>query len=344
MLSTLNAPRNTTAAPHSTRAAIAGLGHYLPTRRVSNDELSMSIETSDEWIRRRTGIHARRVAAPDESTSDLATHAACAALAAADVTAAEIDLIVVATATPDTLVPSTACWLQAKLGAHNAAAMDVGASCCGFIYGMHVASACLRSGMHGRALVVGAETLSRFLDHDDRQSCVLFGDGAGAAVLSSEGALEIVDSQIKSDGRGAELIQIPAGGSRRPATSETVASRGHFVHLQGRDVFRAAIGAMRDSVGAALDRAGLRVSDVALLVPHQANARIIEALADELAIDRDRVVCDGAEVGNTSAASIPIALCRADVMRRLRPGDHAVLVAFGAGLTVGTQILRKELP
>lgn len=320
--------------------AIAGLGFHLPQACVTNADLAATIDTTDTWIRQRTGIHARRRAEPDECTSDLACRAAVAALRSAGLEPSDIDLLIVATVTPDTLTPSTACWLQKKLEARHAAAMDLSAACCGFLYAVHVAVGMVRSGMHRRALVVGAETLSRFVDPLDRQTCVLFGDGAGAAVIGREGLLQLLHSTITCDGRDADLISIAAGGSREPASARSVAERRHFVALRGQEVFRQAVRGMADLARESLDAAGLRASDIDWLVPHQANARIVAGVAEALGVEPCRVALELADTGNTSAASIPIALSRLAARGDLRPGQHVLTVAFGAGVTGACQIMR----
>ncbi|MEN1705638.1 MAG: beta-ketoacyl-ACP synthase III [Planctomycetota bacterium] len=322
------------------QAAILGLGHALPAGRLTNDDLALRIETNHEWIMSRVGIASRCVAAPDQATSDLAVLASQKALADAQVTPGEIDLVLCATSTPDTLLPSTACHIQRKLGASQAAAMDLNAVCSGFVYGLHTASAFLKSGMHRNILLVGADTLSKFLDYQDRSSCILFGDGAGAAVLSASGRFEVVYSAIGSDGRQAGLIEIPAGGSREPASVEAIESRRQFVRMEGREVYRMAVRHMVQAAEDALAATGLDVSDINLVVPHQANVRIIESVRKAFGIASEKVVTDLKDVGNTSAASIPAALCRSKQFQALEAGQHVMLLSFGSGVTWGSQILR----
>ncbi|MCC6675511.1 MAG: ketoacyl-ACP synthase III [Phycisphaerales bacterium] len=318
--------------------SIAGLGAYLPPATITNRDLQALVQTSDDWIVSRTGIRSRHVAGPHQATSDLALAAARDALAQARLSPRDIDLILVATSTPDSPVPPTACRLQATLGADSAVAMDVVAACSGFLFATHTATGLLRAGMHRNALVVGAETLTRFTDYSDRSTCVLFGDGAGAAILRPDGYLDLLHSSIHSDGAGADLIQIPGGGSRHPASSATIAERMHFLRLKGPEVFRRAVGAMSASVRAALDSLRLLPADIAWLIPHQANHRITLAVADELGFPMDRVIADMADVGNTSAASLPIALSRLQKSGRIQRGDRIMLVGFGAGLTWGCQV------
>ncbi|HCW51489.1 MAG TPA: 3-oxoacyl-ACP synthase [Clostridiales bacterium] len=327
-----------------TFVTLAGLGSALPGRVLTNGDLERMVETSDEWIVERTGIRQRRLAAPHEATSDLALAASRKALSDAGMDPADLDLIIVGTVTPDMPFPSTACLLQDALGARRAAAMDLGAACTGFIYGLAAAEGFLASGRFRTVLVVGAETLSRITDYQDRSTCVLFGDGAGAAVVrratSAGGGLLSV--YLAADGRGAGILRLPAGGSRRPADMETVASRQHFIHMDGREVFRFAVRAMVSAVKESLHRAGLRVSDVDLFIPHQANTRIIDTAVRLLGIPPEKVFHTIETYGNISSASIPVSLDEARRGGRLRPGDTVLLVAFGAGLTYGGAVLRWE--
>ena len=318
---------------------VLGCGGYVPSTCVTNAQLETELATTDEWIVARTGISSRHRANSGEATSDLAYRAAIPALEQAQTRACELDLILVGTATPDTIVPSTACWLQHRLGAVKAAAMDLSAGCSGFAFGLHIAIGMIQSALSRRILVVGAEVLSRFLDYGDRQSAVLFGDGAGAAVLGPGGSLEIIHSSIGSDGSQADLIQIPAGGSRMPATPATVADRQHCVRLRGNEVFRLAVRKMCQVAKCAMIEAGLKATDIDWLVPHQANLRITEAVAEEIGIPMSRVVVDIARRGNTSAASIPIALQGLLQQHKVRLGQRIMLLAFGSGITWGCQIL-----
>lgn len=318
--------------------SVAGLGAYLPPATITNRDLQALVQTSDDWIVSRTGIRSRHVAGPDQATSDLAFAAARDALAQARLSPRELDLILVATSTPDSPVPPTACRLQGALGAESAVAMDIVAACAGFLFATHTATGLLRAGMHRNALVVGAETLTRFTDYTDRSTCVLFGDGAGAVVLRPDGVLDLLYSSIHSDPSGLDLIQIPGGGSRHPACAETIAERQHFLRLKGPEVFRRAVAAMASAVRAALEALHLRAADVDWLIPHQANHRITVAVAEQLDFPMDRVIADTSDVGNTSAASLPVALSRLQQSGRIKRGDRIVLVGFGAGLTWGCQV------
>lgn len=318
--------------------SIAGVGSYLPTSTITNADLGQRVDTSDEWIVTRTGIRERRIAAPDQATSDLALHAAREALAQARLSPADLDLIILATATPDTPVPPGSAWLHRHLGAVNAAAMDISAACSGFLFAMHTGAGLVRAEMHRNVLVVGAETLTRITDYTDRATCILFGDGAGAAVIGQKGYLELLYSHIGTDSSGRDLITVPAGGSREPASAATVEGKRHFLQLQGREVFRRAVETMTRAGQAALDSLGMKVSDLAWLVPHQANLRITQAVASQFDLPPERVVGDMSGTGNTSAASLPIALNRLQGSGRLKPGDRIMLVAFGAGLTWACQV------
>jgi 3-oxoacyl-[acyl-carrier-protein] synthase III len=318
--------------------SIAGVGSYLPTATITNEDLRQKVDTSDEWIITRTGIRERRIAAPDQATSDLAAHAAREALAQAHLSPEDLDLVILATATPDTFVPPGSAWLHRQLGAVNAAAMDLSAACSGFLFAMHTGAGMIRSGMHKNVLVVGAETLTRITDYTDRATCILFGDGAGAAVLGKQGYLELLYSAIGTDSSGRDLITVPAGGSREPACPASIANKRHFLQLQGREVFRRAVETMTRSGEAALEALGMKVSDLAWLVPHQANLRITQAVASQFDLPPERVVGDMSGTGNTSAASLPIALNGLQGSGLLKPGDRVMLVGFGAGLTWGCQV------
>jgi len=322
------------------RARIAGLGSALPKRLVTNDELSKTVDTTDEWIHSRTGIRARHFAEGDETASRLGATAAERALAAAGVDPAAVDLTIVATFTGDQPLPSTASFLQAHLGI-TGAAFDLAAACAGFIYALEIASTQIATGGAETALVVGTEVMSTYLNFDDRTTCVLFGDGAGAAVLRPGDEPGLLGSVLENDGRHTGLLQIPAGGSRAPASETTLAAREHFVHMpDGREVFKRAVRGMTEAGSRLLEKAGMSLDDVTLLVPHQANARIIKAVADRLSFPPDRIYIDLEEVGNTSAASIPIALDHAWREGRLHPGDVVMTVAFGAGLSWGANLIR----
>ena len=320
---------------------IIGIGTYVPEKVMTNKDLESIVDTSDEWIVERTGIQERRIASPDMATSDLASRAAQKALDDAGITAEEIDLIIVATATPDMFFPSTACLVQANIKAVNAAAFDLTAGCSGFVYAMVTGSQFIKAGLYKKVLVIGAECLSKILDWTDRNTCVLFGDGAGAAVLGeTTPGYGILASQLGADGSGGDLLKLPAGGSRNPATNETVSQRMHFVHMNGNEVFKFAVKIMGEAANKALEDAGLSAADVDCLIPHQANIRIIQSAAKRLKLPMDKVMINVNKYGNTSAASIPIALEEAVHGGKIKPGDNVVLVGFGAGLTWASAVIK----
>ncbi len=322
------------------RAVVAGVGSALPARVVANAEFESLVDTSDQWIRDRTGIRERRFAPQGQTTSDLGAEAASRALETAGIAPEQVDLLVVATLTPDNPMPGASVRVQAKLGM-SCPAFDVNAACAGFSYGLSVGAAFIESGAADTALVVGAETLSRVLDMTDRTTCVLFGDGAGAVVLRPGESPGVMGSVLGADGTAAELLVIPAGGSARPASHETVSARDHAIRMaSGREVFKRAVVEMAAACRELLEKAGHTPDDVDLLIPHQANARIMVAVAERLGIVGDRAVLDVEEVGNTSAASIPIALDRAWRSGRVRPGALVLLTSFGAGLSWGANLVR----
>jgi 3-oxoacyl-[acyl-carrier-protein] synthase III len=328
-------------AAMTTYAAITGCGMYVPERVVTNAELERMVDTSDEWIRARTGIVERRVAGPDEYTSVMSSRAAQRALAQAGVAPADVDLIVVATCTPDRPFPATACTVQAALGIPAAAAFDVVAACSGFVYGLSVATSMVRSGMYRTALLVGADVFTHYINWHDRNTCVLFGDGAGAVVLQATDApLGMLSCRLGSWGEGEDLMAVAAGGTRSPMTPEALARGEQYVWMHGREVFKHAVRQMGESSLQALHEAGLTPDDVALVIPHQANLRIIEATAKRLEVPMERVFVNVDRYGNTSAGTIPIALCEASAQGRLRPGDYVLLTAFGGGLTWGSAVVR----
>ena len=324
------------------RARIAGWGKALPRRVLSNAELEGMVDTSDDWIRSRTGIRERRIAGPDESTFTLAVEAAREALAVAGVAPSEVDLVVVCTFSPEFGgMPSTASLVQDALGASRAGAFDLNAACSGFIYGLALAQGLIVSGMQRTVLVIGAETMSRLLDWSDRSTCVLFGDGAGAVVLQAgEGPDGLLSSVLGSDGSGGELLWIPGGGSRQPASAESVQTAQHFIRMNGKEVYRFAVSAAPRASRQAVQQAGLSMDQIDLFVPHQANVRIILSAAGALGIPLERTFVNVDRYGNTSAASIPIALCEAVEEGRVRPGAHVLLAGFGGGLTWGASVLR----
>ncbi len=321
-------------------AVVTGWGMYAPSRVMTNDELSTMVETSDEWITSRTGIRERRIAAPDETTATLAAHASRDALAVAGLDPTELDLILVGTCTPDYYMPSTAVLVGTQIGATRAAGFDVMAACSGFIFSLATATAYVRSGMYRHVLVLGVELLSRFLDYTDRNTCVLFGDGAGAVIVSgSDGPGGLIGLDMYSDGTGAEGIIFPAGGSACPTTPQTVAEGGHFVHMAGREVYKYATRQLAESSQAALRDAGIGVGDVDQFLFHQANLRIIESVQNAVGIPPEKTYLNIERYGNTSAASVPMALVEALAEDRIKPGDRLLMAAFGAGYTAGAAVL-----
>ncbi|MGD2176251.1 MAG: beta-ketoacyl-ACP synthase III [Anaerolineae bacterium] len=330
-------------------AHIVGWGKYVPERVLTNAELSKTVDTTDEWIRTRTGISERRIAGDGETTSRMAIQAAWAALEEAALSPAQLDLIIVATATPDYAFPATACLVQDALGARHAAAFDLSAGCTGFIYALGVAADMIAAkdgpGKTSTALVIGAETLSRITDWTDRATCVLFGDGAGAVVLRADDSQGgILSTVLGADGSGGDLLYLPAGGSAEPSSHRTVSERLHYVQMRGREVFRFAVRAMPDATQRALEEAELTVADLDLLVPHQANRRILETAAKALDLPPKMVYGNLERYGNTSAASIPIALCEAVEEGLIQRDDVIVCVGFGAGLTWGATAVRWSVP
>jgi 3-oxoacyl-[acyl-carrier-protein] synthase-3 len=323
------------------QVGIASLGSCLGEQVLTNADLERMVDTSDAWIRERTGIVRRPILAPGRATSDMATDAASLALARGGLDAADLDMLVVATVTPDYPFPATACLVQERLGARRAVAFDLQAACSGFLYGVVVAERFVASGAADNVVVVGAEALSRITDYQDRNTCVLFGDGAGAALLrAAEPGYGILGSYLGSDGSGSRLLFQPAGGSRQPATAESVAQRQHYVHMNGSEVFKHAVRGMEEAATHVLESAGLRSQDIDLLVPHQANLRIMEAVAQRLRVAPERVMVNIDRCANMSSASVPVALDEAVQQRRLQRDDVVLLVSFGAGLTWGAVLLR----
>ena len=319
--------------------SITGLGSHVPDRVVTNDELSTMMETSDEWIVERTGIRERRIAAPEEALSDLALPAARQALEDAGIAGSDLDLIIVATVTPDMAFPATAAILADELGAHEAGAYDLSAGCTGFMYAVAQAYGMLAGGLAQRALVVGGDVLSKILDWSDRGTAVLFGDGAGAVVLERVGQGGFLGFELGADGSGGLQLYLPAGGSRAPATAESVAERRHFVQMNGREVFKFATRVLVASAEAVLAECGRTIEDVDVYVPHQANVRIIEYATQKLGIPDDRVVIDVDRYGNTSSGSIPLALADAKADGRLAAGRLVLMTGMGAGLTWGSGLI-----
>ena len=322
---------------------ILGTGSYAPERILTNDELARMVDTSDEWIRSRSGIRERRIAAPGEQTSDMGIHAARRALEDAKLTPADVDLLIVATVTPDMPMPAVACTIQHRLGVPTTAAcFDLNAACSGFIYALDTASAMVASGRYKKALVIGVEKLSAIVDWQDRTTCVLFGDGAGAAVIGGRdgSGRGLIGTRLGAYGEGVDLLCIPAGGTRTPATAETVAARDHCLRMKGKEVFKLAVRAMDDAARDILEQHQMRADQISLVIPHQANLRIIESISQYLELPMDRFFVNLDRYGNTSAASIPIALDEARKSGRIKPGDITLLVAFGAGLTYGSALIR----
>lgn len=316
---------------------IAGTGSYVPERVITNADLETMVETSDEWIVSRTGIRERRVAAENEASSDLATKAAERALESAGIAAADIDYIFVATCSPDKAFPSTACLVQEKIGAVNATCMDLAAVCSGFIYGLDVARRMLNGGEETTALLIGAEKMSSLIDWTDRTTCVLFGDGAGAAVLKKVDGDEggIGPAILGSDGRLGELLHVPAGGSARPVDKEVLAEKANTLKMSGQEVFKHAVTNMTSTAAAILEKGGWTIDDLALVIPHQANQRIIGAIRTRLKCPQDKIFINVDKYGNTSAASVGIALDEAFREGRIQEGDRLLMIAFGAGFTWG---------
>lgn len=323
------------------RAVVAGTGHAAPQKVVTNFDLSKIVETSDEWIRQRTGIVERRICEPHETSATLGSAAARMALDQAGLSAEELDMIICGTVTPDMVFPATACIIQTAIGATNAGAFDLGAACAGFIYGMATATALIESGQCKHVLVVGVDTLSKTLDWTDRSTCVLFGDGAGAAVLSAhEGDRGVLKTVMLSDGSGAKHINIEAGAGLYPIHHPEYAERRKTLYMAGAEVYRFAVLAMGDACIKALDQAGLKPDDIDLFVPHQANRRIIDAASERLGLDESKVFINVDRYGNTSGGSIPIALSEATRQGRLKPGMLVMTVGFGAGLVWGANLIR----
>lgn len=322
-------------------AGILGLGSYVPEKILTNADIEKLVDTNDEWITERTGIKERRICAPEQATSDLSLIAAQRALEDANVSAEELDMIIVATISADSNTPSTACVLQNKLGAVNAAAFDLSAACSGFVYGSAIASQFIETGVYKKVLVVGAETLSKFVNWKDRNTCIIFADGAGAAVYGVvDDGYGVLSFDLGADGSGAETIEIPGGGSRHPADQETIDNHMHCLHMNGKETFRFAVKAMGSTVMKSLERAGLSKEDIDYFIPHQANIRIIQSAAKRLHLPMEKVFVNIEKYGNTSAASIPIALAEAQREGKLKKGEIIALSGFGAGLTWASCIMK----
>lgn len=323
-------------------AKIIGTGSYAPGRILTNHDLEQMVDTSDEWIKTRTGMEERHIAAETETTSDMAAAAARNAMENAGITADALDLIVVGTLSPDRPFPNTACFVQKKIGAVNAACFSLEAACSGFLYGLQCAAGMIQSGAIQRALVIGAEKITMFVDWTDRNTCVLFGDGAGAAIIErTEPELNgYLGCTLGADGTYTELLTVPAGGSETPTTTKTIESGDNFIKMEGREVFKLAVNAMVNAANTALDQAGVKAEDIRWLVPHQANTRIIQAVGKKLGMPNENVFINVEKYGNTSAATIPIALDEINRSGVVEPGDLVLAVAFGGGLTWGATLLR----
>jgi len=323
------------------RSRIIGTGSYLPDRILTNVDLEKQMDTTDEWIRARTGIRERRIAAEGETTSDMATHAARCVVEKAGIRPSSIDLIILATATPDMAFPSSACIVQHRLGISGVAAFDISAACSGFIYGLGIADQFIRTGTVRTVLVIGAERFSKILDWQDRTTCVLFGDGAGAVLLrGEEGESGILSTHLHADGTYADMLMVARKGSRNPITDELIQTEAEYLIMRGSELFKVAVKTLEEAVVEAVEANGLACEDVDLLVPHQANIRIITATAKRLGLPMEKVVVNLDRYGNTSAASIPIALDEALAEGRVRQGDHVLFEAFGGGLTWASAMVR----
>jgi len=326
-------------------AHITGWGMAVPEKVLTNADLEKMVDTNDEWIRARTGIRERRIAAPEQTTASLAIKAALQALDVADLKPSEVQLVVVATSSPEHTFPATAALVQDAIGAIRAGAFDLSAACTGFIFALNMAAQAIRSGALDNVLVIGAETLSRLVNWKDRNTCILFGDGAGAFVLqASETPGGVLNGMMRADGSGGDLLSVPAGGSKIPATTESVAQGLHYIHMDGKAVFRFATRVMADAVREVVEGGGLTLDQIHLVVPHQANLRIIQSAARGLKLPMDRFFVNLDRYGNTSTASIPIATCEAVQQGRIRPGDRVVFVGFGAGLTWGAALVQWTGP
>jgi len=323
------------------RSVILGTGSELPSRVVTNHDLEKVVETSDEWITTRTGIKERRILEEGKGNADMALRAAERALADAGVDAQELDAIIMGTVSPDYPFPSSACLLEDKLGARGVFSFDVGAACSGFLNALAVADSFIQTGKANKVLVVGSDTLSRVLNWQDRATCILFGDGAGAVVLgASQNGSGILSAKLRTDGSYAKTLYVPAGGSLNPATVHTVQKNEHTIVMNGKEVFKIAVRSMEDISRQALEEAGVTVDDVSLVIPHQANRRIIVALAERLGVPMEKVVVNLDKYGNTSAASVPVALDEARRQGRIKPGDIVLLNAFGAGFAWGAAVVK----
>jgi len=322
------------------KVKIAGTGSYIPQRVLTNADLERMVATSDEWISSRTGIKERRIADENEAASDLAYHAARRALKDAHVKPEDLDMIIVATITPDMIFPATACILQEKLGARKVAAFDLEAACSGFLYGLTVGSQFIATGMYDTILVVASETLSKIVDWQDRNTCVIFADGAGAAVIGpSSDSGRIISSYLGADGGGADLVGVPAGGSRLPASLQTVQNRQHYMKMKGNELFKTAVRAMIHAIYVSLEEGNLKSSDVDYFIPHQANMRIIDAVVKKVGLSQDKVHINLEQCGNMSAASVAVGLDEAVRGKKIKKGDKVLLTCFGGGVTWASMVI-----
>jgi len=334
-------PRSPRLLKPKRTVSIIGTGSYLPERIMTNAELERMVDTSDEWIRTRTGISERRIAAKDEYTSDMAAKAAKAAIEQAGISPDELDLIIVATVTPDMPFPSTACLVQRILKAKRAACFDVSAACSGFVYALEIAQQFITSHTYNTVLVIGADKLSNLIDWTDRNTCVLFGDGAGAAILRNRsGSHGVISSYMGSDGNFADILSIPGGSCRMPLSPEVLDKRLNTIKMSGKEVYKQAVNAMLTAAKTALEQSGLKAEDLACVIPHQANMRIIEAIADRMKLPLDRFLVNLDRYGNTSAAAVAIALDEANRTGRMKIGDYVLLVVFGGGLTWASSVIQ----
>ena len=321
--------------------SIIGTGSYVPERVLTNQDLEKMVETSDEWIRTRTGISERRIAGPDEATSDMSTKAALAAMQQAEVAPEEIDLIIVATVTPDMFFPATACWVQKKIGAMHAACFDVSAACSGFLYAMEIAQQFISTHVYNTVLIIGADKLSLIVNWSDRNTCVLFGDGAGAAILRNRADSHgVIATHMGSDGEFTDILFMPGGGSRFPTTPENIHQHLNTIKMLGKETYKQAVTAMSNAADRALETAGLKYDDIACVIPHQANMRIIEAIAHRMNLPIEKFYINLEKYGNTSAAAVAIALDEAHRAGRFRIGDYILLVVFGGGLTWASTVIQ----
>lgn len=325
------------------RSRISGTGHYLPEKRLTNFDLEKMVDTNDQWIRERTGISARHIAAKGETTSDLALVASKKALEMAGLTAKDLDMILVATVTPDEIMPNTACHLQRKLGARDVMSVDISAACTGFVYGISIADQFIKTGLYKNILIVGADVLHHLVDYKDRDTCILFGDGAGAAILSRSATNQdsnILAVDLRADGGIGDVFVLPAGGSAMPFSHEILDKGLHFVRMKGREIFKHAVRTMSDCCSTVLEASSTPASEVSWVIPHQANIRIIEAVAKHFGIEMNQVVVEIEDMGNTSAATVPVALDKAIRDGRVQRGQNVLLTAFGAGVTSGAVLVR----